>query len=184
MVRATKATILGILFLLGLAGPATAKMPCPEVLAGIEKAGKDKTPEDVATELGIPPRRVRACLRKNGAKDEEGNPIKDLRRAKREAREGGEEKGEAAAPAKSGGDAKSAGGEKAEAKPAAHGADAKAAPAPAAAAAAATAGKPAAPTAADAARAVAPAAAAQAPAPAAKPAPVASSAPAAAPAAH
>jgi hypothetical protein len=100
MMRATKATIPVILLLLGLPGPASAKMPCPEVLAGVEKAGKDKTPEDVATELGIPPRRVRACLRKNGAKDEEGNPIKGLRRAKREGKTDEEGKGEAAGAAK------------------------------------------------------------------------------------
>lgn len=181
MLRAMKATILGVLLLLGLAGPASAKMPCPEVLAGVEKAGKDKTPEDVATELGIPPRRVRACLRKKGAKEEDGSPVKGLRRARREAEEGEETDREA----KSGAAAKSAEAGKADAKPAVPGAGAKSAPAAKAPAVPATIGEPApvAPSNRGGAAAPAPAAAAAKPPVASvKPAPAASSAPA--PAAH
>ena len=176
-VRATtKTVILGALLLLGLHGPAEAKMPCPEVLAGVEKAGKGKTPEEVATELGIPPRRVRACLRKNGAKDEEGNPVKGLRRAKREAEAGKDEEESGAA--------KAAAGEKAEKKATAPAPDAKpVAPVPAGAPAAAAAGAKASASTADTVPTAPGGAAAAAPA-AARPAPVASAAPHAAHATH
>ncbi|MEI8358524.1 MAG: hypothetical protein WCH13_08560, partial [Deltaproteobacteria bacterium] len=95
MLRATTAAVLGLILWFGVASEAAAKMPCPEVLAGVEKAGAGKSPEDIATELGIPPRRVRACLRKSGAKDEDGNPFKGLRRAKRDG-----EAGDGGAPAR------------------------------------------------------------------------------------
>ena len=58
MLRATTAAVLGLILWFGVASEAAAKMPCPEVLAGVEKAGAGKSPEDIATELGIPPRRV------------------------------------------------------------------------------------------------------------------------------
>lgn len=64
--RMPLAIILSLALLLGSVLPAVAKMPCPAVLDAVKKAGPDKKPEEVAAELGIPPRRIKACTRKAG----------------------------------------------------------------------------------------------------------------------